>query len=261
MPIFRFLRGLRTTLARLVAATPSSPSRKPRWARLLGLSLVLTGQSSSPSAAQPRQAPPVTGAVFTLSIDGEKVPAHSYVLSNVPPPLQGFVLGIESEQTQLTITGTPSAPLAVGKYDFLDIMESGVLVTAGLPPRFDKELENRQTGFHSRIGYKEGSPLAGVYDWGAGLQELQGRKLGQMVFTRVSNGTADGSFQSYVYGVLSSKTIPYKGRERVFQKLQGHQLRGTFKNLPINNVAKAMNDLKKLTDALGPALPPPKPRR
>jgi len=214
-----------------------------------------TASATSTSAA------PATGAVFTLSIDGEAVPAHSYKLTSTPLPTggSGFMFSIEAAQTHVGIFSLGSTPLSVGECDVIDTASSaGVMITSRLPPRFNQELKDSGDGFHTfLVDFKKNRTFM-LYDWGAGPQALNGRKLGQMVFTRVSNGTADGSFQCYVYGVLPSepKIIEWKGELRPRMKLRGHELRGTFKDLPIKDLAKTMNGLRAISEATKKLAPP-----
>ncbi|AWM34599.1 hypothetical protein DDQ68_18520 [Hymenobacter nivis] len=90
-----------------------------------------------------------------------------------------------------------------------------------------------------------------IHNRGQWLQELRGRPLGQLVFTRVGGGTADGSFQSLVYRLVTNalQQVEYQGRPRALLKLEEHTVKGTFKNLPFGDYEKSMGDLQKALKA------------
>lgn len=197
-------------------------------------------------ASDPATAPTIPS--FTLSIDGQTEPLGEVTLGKAPKG--GFVFGFTGPQAHVEIVGpgAPNVQIAVGKYPIFDT-NSPIVITAGLPPRFDAEREDPAlTGYFSHLGDDENHGASSVHDWGEGLQKLRGRKLGEVVFTRVSDNTADGSFQSYVYS-NSFSHVEYEGRLQVLVRHKGHLLKGTFKNLPYGDVGKAMDDLQEALKA------------
>jgi|GEM_PF-2767360 len=231
----------------------------PLMAALLGLSLLAACQSPDTPVVQAAQAAPASmapapsapaaegAASYTLTIDGQPEALTEVLLSRAPN--QGFVFGFTSAQATVEIIGSAKAPLVVGTYPVLDIAGTAVSITAELPPRYAPERKaDDPTGYFSMLGLKKGEPVAQVHDWGKGIQELQGRQLGQVVFTRVSPTTADGSFKSYVYSKSFSQT-EYQGQPRVLVRHKGHLLEGTFKNLPYGDVGKSLGDLQKALKA------------
>jgi hypothetical protein len=204
-------------------------------------------KASDPTAA------PATIPSFTLSIDGQTEPVQECTLAPAPRTLNnnyGFVFGFTGPQAHVEIfgPGAPNVRITVGKYPIFDT-NSPVVLTAGLPPRFNAEREDPAlTGYFSDLGADESHGASFVHDWGEGLQKLRGRKLGEVVFTRVSDNTADGSFQSYVYS-NSFSHVEYEGRLQVLVRHKGHLLKGTFKNLPYGDIGKAMDDLQEALKA------------
>lgn len=202
---------------------------------------------AAPTPAAPAS-PATVGPTLTLSFDGVREAVVDAPLSLAPKG--GFVLGLETAKAYVTIMSNARAPLAVGTYAIRDTVGSAVSATASLPARFAQEEAAMKAGYITKLGYKAGHPLAFIYDWGKGIQELHGRQLGQIAFTRVADATADGSFQFTVYGIAESHPMEYQGSTRVFQRLKGHEVQGTFKNVPYGNPQKAIDDLQKALKTL-----------
>ena len=163
-------------------------------------------------------------------------------------------MNFEAGQVGVQVIGGLKAPLAVGKYAILDTA-SAVLITGNLPARLREERAKPEDLDSFSAPYIVSVPAEAplghtfIYDWGEGLQGLRGRPLGQLVFTRVGNGTADGSFQSLVYRPGTHSVIEYQGRPRALIKLEEHTVKGTFKNLPFADYEKSMEDLQKALKA------------
>lgn len=218
-----------------------------------------TGEAGAPAnAGAPLPAPAGTAApsaVYTLLIDGAPQPVQSADLAMLKAK-GGFTMGFEAGPVKVQVIGGPKAPLVVGKYAIRDTA-SAVLLTGNLPTESGKEKGQQEglDGFSAPffISVPAGTPLGTfiIYDWGQGLQELRGRPLGQLVFTRLGDGTADGSFQSLVYRFVTreSQPIEYQGRPRVLFKLKEHTVKGTFKNMPVADYEQAMGDLQKALEA------------
>lgn len=203
-------------------------------------------------AADAADAPAPSGATFTLTVDGQPQPLAAATLGKADQK-GTFVFSFETvpEQPTTVVFGSGQARLTVGRYAIYDTTRSDVIITADLPARFDKECAlAKDAGFGSVLGLPHSSPIAFVHDRGAGTQELRGRKLGQFAFTRVSEASADGAFESYVYCSSSMSSITYQSRTRGFVQHKGHLLRGTFKNLPYADAAKALNDLQNAIKAV-----------
>jgi len=189
-----------------------------------------------------------TGSTLALSFDGVPEPVKEAPLSIAPKG--GFVLGMETAKAYVTVLGGPKAPLAVGTYAIRDTAGSVVSATSSLPARFAKEEEATQGGYLTTLGMKAGSPIAGLVDLGKGPEELHGRQLGQISFTRVADGSADGSFEFTVYGMTGTSEVTYQGRQRPLHTLKGHQVKGSFKNVPFGDPGKAVEDLQEALKAL-----------
>lgn len=103
-------------------------------------------------------------------------------------------MGFEAGQAGIKIIGSLKTRLAVGKHAILDTT-SAVQLTGRLPATGRQGIappEDPETfSAPFAVSASADTPL-GAYDWGKGLQELRGRPLGQLVFTRVGEGTADG---------------------------------------------------------------------
>lgn len=253
-------------------SAPAAPTALPfrAWNRRigvlsLGLLLACQGGSTSPAngeaAAPANAAPPSSspanaaapGAAFTLLIDGESQQVQSATLVMLKAK-GGFTISFEAGKVAVEITGGPKAPLVVGKYAIRDTA-SAVLLTGNLPAKLRKEraepdfLDSFSAPYI--VSVSENTPLGYtfIYDWGKGLQGLRGRLLGQLVFTRVGNGTADGLFQSLVYRPGKHSIIEYQGRPRALIRLEEHTVKGTFRNLPFGNYEQSMEDLQKALKA------------
>ena len=166
-------------------------------------------------------------------------------------------MGFEAGQAGIEIIGSLKTRLVVGKHAILDTT-STVQLTGRLPATGRQGIappEDPET-FSAPfvVSVPADTPLgtAFIYDWGKGLQELKGRPLGQLVFTRVGEGTADGWFQSLAYRLRTNapKQTEYQGRTRVLIKLEEHPVKGTFKNLPFGDYEKSMGDLQETLKGL-----------
>lgn len=178
----------------------------------------------------------------TFSIDGRPESGVSCTLINGVAKTN-FMVNFVSDSLDLSLMGTDESPFIIGKFAILDGIPSPVSATATLPPRFRKESpEGGQ--YLSCVGLIQDrtSPIVYVYDWGAGIQRLTGREVGRVVFTRIGNGTVDGSFQSAVYlEPFDPKVIKYQGEDRFLQQTKEHLLKGTFKDVPVIDAQKALN--------------------
>lgn len=192
-----------------------------------------TGAADEPATQQ---------GTATFSIDGQP---ESGVLCGVvkTSTKSGFRLTFGAEPfLDVSVADNGQLPLAVGKFPILDWFD-GIQVQATLPARFNGESREGRRTYSSFMGIEESSPtdFFHVYDWGAGVQRLRGREVGQVVFTRLSNGTADGSFQSAVYiQVGDVKPTKYQGQDRILHSLKEHQLKGAFKNVPVFDIQKGL---------------------
>ena len=165
-------------------------------------------------------------------------------------------MGFGAGKVAVQIFGDLKAPLVVGKYAIFDTA-STVPITDNLPTKPGKERADPDDldGFSAPffVPIPADAPLSAlvIHDRGQGLQELRGRPLGQLVFTRVGNGTADGSFQALVYRLITNalQQVEYQGRPRALLKLEEHTVKGIFKNLPFGDYEKSMGDLRKVLKA------------
>ena len=154
--------------------------------------------SADPTAADSNDAPAAQGTI-TFSIDGQPEPGVSCVLTDRGAE-KGFLLSFSSEQLwEVGIVQTDKSPLIVGKVAILDGNSSPAYAAATLPSRFNKEAPEGHRDYISFVGLTEsGADYLNVYDWGAGIRRLTDREVGQVVFTRIGNGTADDRCEIFV---------------------------------------------------------------
>lgn len=195
---------------------------------------------AGPAAIASTDSPPADSVdapvgTVTFTIDGQAEAGVSGGVSKLSSTT--FTLAFGSEQLEVSAINHGKQPLAVGRFPILDWDHPGVQVIAGrLPARFNGEGQGGRGTYSSFMGIEESnrSNPFHVYDWGAGVQPLRGREVGQVVFTRLSDGTADGTFQCAIYIESGPvKSVAYQGQSRVLHPEKEHLLKGTFKGITV----------------------------